>query len=68
MCDDFFRDNFLPEVSSDVISGTAVEVVDLDVSVEFGYSRSKAVRVMRTTHSHLKITFEEMRILVFGKI
>ena len=34
----FFRANFRPEVASDVISGAAVEEVDLDVSVNFGDS------------------------------
>ena len=34
------RDNFRPEVVSDVISGVAVDQVGLDVRVKFGDSRS----------------------------
>ena len=38
------------EAASDVMSGVAVEEVDLDVSVKFGDSTSKRSRVMQPAH------------------
>ena len=43
----YFRDNFQPEVVSDVISGVGVESVGMDVRVKFGDSRSHGFRDIR---------------------
>ena len=43
----FFRDNFRPEVASDIISGLSVDEVGLDVFVKFGDSRSSPSRNSR---------------------
>ena len=48
--DSFFRNNFLPEVVSDIISGLAIEYVGLDVPVKFGDSRSNHSRYIRAAH------------------
>ena len=42
--DSFFRYNFPPEVNSDVMSGVAVEHVDMYVPVKFGESRPNGSR------------------------
>ena len=41
------RDNFRPEIVSDVISGVVVELVGADVRVKFGDSRTKRSRDIR---------------------
>ena len=48
--DSFFRDNFLPEVASGLISGVAVEFVGVDLNVKCGDSRSNRSRYIRTAH------------------
>ena len=42
--DSFFRFNFRPEVDTDVISGVALEHVDMDFRAKYGSSRSKGSR------------------------
>ena len=46
--DSSFRDNFRPEVDSDVISGVAIKQLGVNIRVEFGDSkpnRSRDIRV-----------------------
>ena len=43
----FFRYNFRPEVDNDVMSGVAVDYVDMDDHVKFGVSRSNASQDIR---------------------
>ena len=45
-----FRDNFLPEVVSDLISGVAIEHDGVDVLVKFGDSRPSRSRDIRAAH------------------
>ena len=44
ICDIIFRDNFRPEVDSDVMCGIAVDWVGVDVHVKFGDSMSNGSR------------------------
>ena len=46
----FSRDNFRPEIVSDVISGLAVQHVGVDVYVKVGGSRSNRFRYIQTAH------------------
>ena len=44
------RYDFRPEAAGGIITGGAIEAVDLDVRVKFGCSRSNRSRDIRPTH------------------